>query len=412
MKKILQYLRSMGFGILLLVLIALCSVAGSLIPQGKDAAFYAQTYRSFHGILLMLRLNRIFESWYFILLLVLLCLNLTLCSLVRVVNVVRGRAELLPRIARLPDAAALSPQGVEKLEEHLRAIHCRTERFGDTRVYYKNLIGRYGTFLLHLAILLTVLFGGAALYLPQVSDRSCLPGESILLSDGTEVAVDSFRIENDTGRLDFTSELRITRPNGQHREGPIRVNHPMSLGPWKIYQQTYGTAGSVTVTNLLTGGSDDFTLTDRVFLSLDGVNGLWYQALYPGYLIDPSGNMTLITSTQGSYTDPVYDVLTASDGEYTPILAFPGDELTIYDLRFHFNDPVEYPGLRIKHTPTVVNALLIASFLLMIAGIAITFFLPPVLVKVDAEGCAVGGPRSEGMKLELKALLEEEERKS
>ena len=65
MKKVFNYIRSMRFGILLLVLIAVCSVAGTVIPQGREIAYYAQTYRSFHGVILMLRLHRIFESWYF-----------------------------------------------------------------------------------------------------------------------------------------------------------------------------------------------------------------------------------------------------------------------------------------------------------------------------------------------------------
>ena len=75
MKKVFQYLRSMRFGILLLVLIGICSVAGTLIPQGREIAWYAQNYPSAHPTILALRLNRVFESWYFITLLVLLCLD-------------------------------------------------------------------------------------------------------------------------------------------------------------------------------------------------------------------------------------------------------------------------------------------------------------------------------------------------
>ena len=122
---------------------------------------------------------------------------------------------------------------------------------------------------------------------------------------------------------------------------------------------------------------------------------------------DPSGNVTLISNVSGSYPNPVYQVETASDGVYTPILAFPGDELQVGDLLFTFNDPVEYPGLRIKYTPKVVNALLIAAFLLLISGLYVTFFCQPVLVKLDKEGCAVGGPKPEGMLLAVQGWLEE-----
>ena len=46
MKKVLNFLRSMRFGLILLGLIGLCSVAGTVIPQGREIAWYAQTYRS------------------------------------------------------------------------------------------------------------------------------------------------------------------------------------------------------------------------------------------------------------------------------------------------------------------------------------------------------------------------------
>ena len=56
----------------------------------------------------------------------------------------------------------------------------------------------------------------------------------------------------------------------------------------------------------------------------------------------------------------------------------------------------------------MVNILLLAAFTLMTVGLYITFFLQPVLVKVDERGYAVGGPKPEGMRLSLEALLESE----
>ena len=65
MKKLFNFLRSMRFGLLLLGLIAACSVLGTVIPQEREVSWYAQTYSSFHGVILLLRFNRIFTSWYF-----------------------------------------------------------------------------------------------------------------------------------------------------------------------------------------------------------------------------------------------------------------------------------------------------------------------------------------------------------
>ena len=54
-----------------------------------------------------------------------------------------------------------------------------------------------------------------------------------------------------------------------------------------------------------------------------------------------------------------------------------------------------------------MNILLCAAFLLMTAGLYITFFCQPVLVRVDGEGCVVAGPKPEGMRLAVLECLQE-----
>ena len=398
----------MRFGILLLLLIAAFSVLGTVIPQGREIKWYVETYPTAHPAIFFLKLNDVFNSWYFLLLLVLLGLNLILCSLVRIRSVSKAKKKEKETLLKQPETFALSAGQRDSVLNGLRAMHCKEEKEGTSLVFRKNSFGRYGSFITHLSILLTLIFGAGAPYLPTSVDRDCLPGESLFLEDGTEIAVDNFRIEDETGRLDFTSEISIRLPDGRESGvHEISVNHPLTFGQYKIYQQTYGTAGSVTIRNLTTGGEDTFTLTELVFLTLDGVNGLWYEQLYPDMIRDPSGNVTLIANVSGSYPNPVYQVETASDGVYTPILAFVGDELQVNELLFRFEKPVEYPGLRIKYTPRIVNALLCASFLLMIAGFFITFFCQPVLVRVDETGCAVGGPKPESMRLSVQEWIQE-----
>ena len=411
MKKVFRYMRSMHFGILLLCLIAACSVAGTVIPQGREIAWYAQNYPSAHPVILTFRLNRVFESWYFITLLALLCLNLSLCSLLRIRTVVRASRGEAERAAAMPDTVLLRPEGVEKLRAWLEDRHCHSVELDGAVVYHKNGIGRYGTFLLHLSILLTLVFGALALYTPTVTDQSCMPGESIILEDGTEIHVLDFHITDETGRLDYRSHVQVTLPDGRRsEEAELSVNHPFSFGAYKLFQQSFGTAGSVTVTNLETGGTDDFLLTEQAYLSADGITGIFYETLYPDFIRDPSGNVTFITITEGSYPNPIYQFEVISDGEFTPTLAVPGDELELTGLRFTFNSPVEYPGIRIKHVSRLFNALLIASFMLMIAGLTLAFFFDPVLVKTDAEGYAVGGPKPEHMRIELGEEFREYER--
>ena len=408
-KRLMKFLRSMTFGMILLGLILLCSFPGSVIAQGNTPDWYVQTYPDWHGVILKLGLDDVFGSWYFITLLALLCLNLTLCSLIRIRNVVKASKKAAASAAERKTKVFLSAEGTSQLRQLLEERHYKKEVFGETTVYSKNSIGWYGSFVTHLAILLTVLFGAAALYLPKVTDQTCFPGESLPMEDGTSIAVESFQIENGQGKLDYASVIEIRLPDGRTSgQQRISVNYPLSFGGYKVYQQTYGTAGAVTVRNTETGGEDRFLLNEMCFLSLDSINGIWFEALYPGYIRDESGNFTLITQTSGSYEDPVYQVLLASEGVYTPVMVFPGETLSVGGVEFTFEDPVEYPGLRIKRTPEAVNVMLFSAFGLMILGLWFCFFQTPAIVAVREEGYTVAGPKPQGLILELTALLESE----
>lgn len=408
-KRLMKFLRSMTFGMILLGLILLCSFPGSVIAQGNTPDWYVQTYPDWHGVILKLGLDDVFGSWFFITLLALLCLNLTLCSLIRIRNVVKASKKAAASAAERKTKVFLTAEGTSQLRQLLEERHYKKEVFGETTVYSKNSIGWYGSFVTHLAILLTVLFGAAALYLPKVTDQTCFPGESLPMEDGTSIAVESFQIENGEGKLDYASVIEIRLPDGRTSgQQRISVNYPLSFGGYKVYQQTYGTAGAVTVRNTETGGEDRFLLNEMCFLSLDSINGIWFEALYPGYIRDESGNFTLITQTSGSYEDPVYQVLLASEGVYTPVMVFPGETLSVGGVEFTFEDPVEYPGLRIKRTPEAVNVMLFSAFGLMILGLWFCFFQTPAIVAVREEGYTVAGPKPQGLILELTALLESE----
>ena len=51
-KKLINFLRSMTFGMILLGLILLCSFPGSVIAQGNTPDWYVRTYPDWHGIIL------------------------------------------------------------------------------------------------------------------------------------------------------------------------------------------------------------------------------------------------------------------------------------------------------------------------------------------------------------------------
>lgn len=405
LKKIFAFLRSMTFGMILLVLIAVCSVAGSLIPQQREAMEYVARYGADGAEWIMrLGVDDVFSTPYFILLMAALCLNLTLCSVIRVVKL-RGAGERLVRGAAAMPMQHCGDQKAQRISSHLERRGYKKAQQDGATVYSKYFLGFYGSFLTHLALIVLLVVGALTVYGAQVEDQVVMPGSTLDLGDGTQLTVLSFQIEDETGRLDYASRVVMEDASSRSPETVIRVNEPLRFGSYKVYQQTYGTAGAITVLNAQNGGSDTLTLTEPVFLTLDGGNGVYFSALYPGYTQDEEGNFTLVTSTSGAYHDPVYELRVVAQGQTAAVLAFPGETITIDDVSFTMEAPVSYPGLRIKYLPGVILGALYASFAFIVAALYICFFMRPVCVAVREDGYAIASPKPQlGLQLELDAL--------
>ena len=397
MKKLWNFLRSMRFGTVLLVVILAISFVGSIVPQGSEAMWYVQNYPHTHRWIFRLGVDHLFYTWYFVGLVGLLCANLLLCSVVRVGRVRKTVRRQVEEAAAVRETAPLCAEQRALLETHLKTARYHPAEAEGCMVWTKNRLGFYGSFLTHLGILLVFVVGGVVLACSNVRDYTAYPGQDVTLEDGTVLRVEDFHIEDEAGNLDFTSHITVTLPNGA-ADGPaeIRVNHPHSFRGHKFYQQTYGTCGSITVTDAA-GGSDTFTVDEVCFLSEDGVSGVWYEALYPGYVRDEEGNFTLITSTAGAYSDPVYQVLVCGEEGRTPVLAMPGESVEVGGLTFTFNDPISYPGIRVKTLPSAAIGALYGTFVLLIFALWLSFFHIPVAVAVRPEGYAICGAKPTGI---------------
>ncbi len=389
LKKIFRFLRSMVFGMILLGLIILCCLAGSLIPQGESEMTYVRQYGSGTAMLfLSLGFTDIFHTWYFTVLEALLCGNLILCSILRFPAARKTMAGLKAQAEHADPAQEhpLEPGGAETVLAALKRARFR----GNDRILTRNGIGACGSFLVHLSILVILLFGTLTLTTPVTQDVTVMPGETFTLADGTTVTCLSFRIQDETGRLDYASRIRVASPGEETgAEAEIRVNEPLRHGGTKVYQYTYGTKPVIRVTNTASGAEESFYVDAGDFLSIDGRNGLIFDALHPGYILNEDGTYTLITSSAMSYADPVYDVRTVSDGSITSVLAFPGETITIGDIGYTMADPVEYPGLRIKQTAPVLYAGLYFGFGLMIAALFLCFFMVPACARVEENGFVI-----------------------
>ena len=202
MKKIIRFLRSMQFGMILLVLVIACSVAGSLIVQQREPMEYVNRYgENAAKVIMALQLNDVFSSVYFLMLMAALCLNLTLCSLVRLPRTMKAAKQLLTRAEAAPVEHPLSPEQAQKVSSYLKHNGYRLRDKDGRKIYTKNLPGFYGSFLTHLSFLLILVVGALAVMAAEVTDQVVMPGETRTLKDGITITVEAFQIEDETGLL-------------------------------------------------------------------------------------------------------------------------------------------------------------------------------------------------------------------
>ena len=401
MKKVLGRLFSMKAANLLLALVALLCGLSSLIPQGRELPFYAENYPRTYTLIYRTHFYDVFSSWYFVLLMGLLCLSLLVCSVRMFQRALKSSREDVQKAAALPNAERMEPGQLEQLRHWAASRRCREEQIGESFVFHKNRVGYWGLFLLHISVLLVVVFGVFALVMPRVTDLDCRPGESVTLEDGTEIAVKSFSMNNDSGQLDYASRIQIILPDGQRSPvQEIKVNYPMTFGKVKVFQWTYGVSPAVMTRSKLDGTVQFFDLDQPAFLSEDGLTGVQYLGTFEAEdQDDPAAEKTVF-----------YQVRLVSNGVSMPDMSvLPGESVSLGDWEFIFQDPY-YPGLRVKEMPfPYANSLLEAAMMLLLLGMFLCFYLRPVVVRADETGYTVAGPRPDKLRLELRKLLQKEE---
>lgn len=407
MKKKLAFLRTMKFGMILLMIILVLCFAGSMIVQGRQESEYVARYgQGASDFILALGLDHVFSTPYFIIVGAALCLNLLDCSATRLKATLSLSRSFEQRGENAPLSTTAGADQLKKLEDYLRKNRYRRSEKKEKTLYFKNKFGFWGSFVTHLALLLILIVGTVVLYGAKVQDLTINPGESAVLEDGTEIRVSSFRMTDSKGSLDYASEIEVTLPGGSSSGvHEIKVNEPLRFGSYKVYQQSYRTCGQIELINEDTGEASTVYLDETCFLTLDGETGFYFEGMYPGYSEAEDGGILLKTpSSSSDYSDPVYVGYTVTENGMAQALLFPGDEISAGGVTFRIGDALTSPGLRIKQISGAVLTMLYIVFALMVIGLWMCFFGVPVCVTVGKGGFAVTSSKPQtGLLLELES---------
>ena len=115
MKILWNRLCSMRTANILLALVALLCGLSSLIPQGRELPFYAENYPRAYTLIYRTHFYDVFSSWYFVLLVALLCLSLLPCSARMFGKALKNSREGVQKAAALPNAEKMEPGQLEQL---------------------------------------------------------------------------------------------------------------------------------------------------------------------------------------------------------------------------------------------------------------------------------------------------------
>ncbi|WJI28657.1 cytochrome c biogenesis protein [Thermosynechococcus sp. B3] len=386
LRRVLALLGDLRLAILLLLVIAIASIAGTVIEQGQSLSFYQANYPedpALFGflswrVLLALGLDHVYRTPWYLTLLVLFGASLTACTFSRQVPALttaqRWQYYSQPRQFTKLALSTTIPQG--SLKELAAALSAKGYRVWqtDNQLYArKGIVGRMGPIVVHASMIL-ILLGGILGALTGFMAQELIPsGETFHLQHIVQagplarvpqhwsVRVNRFWIDySDAGEIDqFYSDLSILDAQGQEvKRGTIHVNQPLKYGGVTLYQADW----SIAAIRFRLNNSPVLQLP-MAQLDTEGKGRLWGTWLPTKP--DLSEGISLIArDLQGTV------LIYSPKGEFLTSLR-TGMSTEINGVRLTLVELVGSTGLQMKADPGI--PLFYAGFALLMAGVIMSY---------------------------------------
>ena len=395
-----DFFCSLKLSISLLIGLALTSIIGTIVPQGNIPPEYLQTISETKFKLYQsLSFFDMYHSWWFMLLLYLLTVNLVACSIKRLPRVWKIVSEpqlvmdeSFEKSLSLTHEFKVAGDAVAKLTAFLKGTLGEpvvTEKDGAVHLFVqKNPWCRLGVYVVHLSIIFIFIgalvgsFFGYKAYVNIVEGTSVdtvITPKQKPIKLGFAVRCESFGVTyyNTGAPKEFKSILTVLE-NGQPVKGyekvPVIVNSPLSYKGITFYQSSYGQTGE--------GSAYHFNVSRR-----DG-SGATHVDVKKGEKLALSGGATLevLESTQDvrqflpQFSGPAAKVTLTMPGKapesfivfknHPEIEAQRNGELV---LQYGGADEKQYTGLQVAKDPGVW--IVWFGCALMTIGICMAFFM-------------------------------------
>lgn len=427
-KDILPVIADLRLAIVLLLLIALFSVSGTLIEQGQSTAFYQANYPeepALFGfltwkVLLLVGLDHVYRTWWFLSLLVFFGSSLTACTFTHQLPALKAakgwRYYRKPRqFEKLALSTTLHSSQTKFFRKILQDRRYLVHEDGNAIYARKGIAGRIGPIVVHVSLLLILLSGIVGALTGFIAQEMIPSGETFQVRNIIQagpwstthipkdwsVKVNRFWIDyTEDGSIDqFYSDLSVLNQHSQEVDHQvIHVNKPLSHKGVTFYQTDW----SIAAAKVRVNNSPVFRLP-MAPLSVEGAGRIW--GTWVPTKPDMSTGVTLLAQDlQGSLM--VYD----NAGEIVSSVR-TGMPIEVDGVQVTVDELLGSTGLQVKADPGI--PFLYAGCGLLILGVIMSYVShSQIWALVSDNNLYVGGRTNRaqlGFERELLAIIQESE---
>ena len=389
LRRFIGIVADLRLAIILLLVIAVLSIAGTVIEQGESLAFYQQNYPespALYGflswkVILTWGLNHVYSTWWYLSLLVLFGSSLTACTFTRQLPALKAARKWKyyqqPRqFEKLALSTELATGSIKSLIPLLEQQNYRVFQQDNAVYARKGIIGRIGPIIVHAGMLIVLAGSIWGIFTGFFAQEMIASGNTFQIRNIIEsgplstaqiptdwsLKVNRFWIDYiDNGTIDqFYSDLSVIDDRGRElKRDTIYVNHPLRYDGVTVYQTNW----AIAAVRVQLNNSPIFQLPMAKLDTISGGNiwGTWV----PTKPDLSSGVSLLAKDLQGTVL--VYD----QTGELANAVRI-GQSIKINGVDLKLVDLIGSTGLQIKADPGV--PIVYTGFGLLMLGVVMSYF--------------------------------------